>query len=300
MSGISIGRPFNLGPSRGSSGGPKPMAPLPSILQGPPQGYRYSDVLQHRVQPGFAAAYGPDGKRLTVDQGRALGPLYHAGWNTSGVGPGTPGYRGSWRPGGYNYGEGTGRPSARNSAEYYAQRDAIAGNPLDNLAWNGGRGQPWRPGGFDGNALMQSLVDEARGSAQPPPAAPAGAGSRGGNLSNEGAESASAWWSTGPGVNQWWGGDTVDQVAPMPLPAAPNPAPAPPLPMAAPSSVESWIADNSPQAPTASIPSPMPKLRGFSPLDEVSMKLNNEASRWFNYLKANLKPFNPSRLWTPR
>ncbi len=57
----------------------------------------------------------------------------HGGWNTSGVGPGSRGYNGSWRPGGYNYGEGTGRPSARTAGEFYAQRDEMEGNPLDNL-----------------------------------------------------------------------------------------------------------------------------------------------------------------------
>lgn len=54
-------------------------------------------------------------------------------WNTSGVGPGTRGYTGSWRPGGYNFGEGTRGPSARTSDEFYAQRDEAVGNPLDNL-----------------------------------------------------------------------------------------------------------------------------------------------------------------------
>ena len=64
----------------------------------------------------------PDGMRINVP-----------GWASSGVGPGTAGYRGSYRGGGYNYGAGTGRPSARNSDEYFAQRDEAVGNPLDNL-----------------------------------------------------------------------------------------------------------------------------------------------------------------------
>lgn len=59
--------------------------------------------------------------------------LFSQGWNTSGVGPGSRGYNGSWRPGGYNFGEGTRRPSARTSDEFYAQRDETSGNPLDNL-----------------------------------------------------------------------------------------------------------------------------------------------------------------------
>lgn len=59
--------------------------------------------------------------------------LFSQGWNTSGVGPGTRGYMGSWRPGGYNFGMGTGRPSAKTADEFYAQRDEVSGNPLDNL-----------------------------------------------------------------------------------------------------------------------------------------------------------------------
>lgn len=47
--------------------------------------------------------------------------LQAQGWNTSGVGPGTRGYRGSYANGGYNYGEGTGRPSALNSDQFYGQ-----------------------------------------------------------------------------------------------------------------------------------------------------------------------------------
>jgi hypothetical protein len=72
-----------------------------------------------RYQDGTAV---PDGMRINVP-----------GFNTSGVGPGTRGYTGSWRPGGYNFGMGTGRPSARTSGEFYAQRDEFEGNPLDNL-----------------------------------------------------------------------------------------------------------------------------------------------------------------------
>jgi hypothetical protein len=91
------------------------------------------------------------GKRRTNAEAMAGGP-YTFGWNTSGVGPGTRGYRGSYRDGGYHYGEGTRRPRARNSTEYYAQRDAEEGNPLDNLFMNG-------PGG---RALMERIANESK------------------------------------------------------------------------------------------------------------------------------------------
>lgn len=83
---------------------------------------------------------------------------------SSGVGPGTRGYQGSYGggygrySGGYGGDNGfkTGRPSASNSAEYYANRDAAIGNPITMLKMNGpGRG---------GN-LMQSMINEARGNA---------------------------------------------------------------------------------------------------------------------------------------
>lgn len=76
------------------------------------------------------------------------------GWNTSGVGPGTRGYTGSWRPGGYNYGEGTRRPSARTSGEFYAQRDEMQGNPLDNLELGNSNLM---------DSFLQNAMNEARG-----------------------------------------------------------------------------------------------------------------------------------------
>lgn len=108
----------------GSSGGK-----IPNAGRGFNTRYRtlpLSQILAQR-EGSVNARYGngvpvPDGTRLFVP-----------GFNTSGVGPGTPGYMGSWRPGGYNFGEGTRRPSAKTADEYYAQRDEIAGNPLDNL-----------------------------------------------------------------------------------------------------------------------------------------------------------------------
>lgn len=86
--------------------------------------------------------------------------LFVPGYNTSGVGPGTRGYSGSWRPGGYNFGEGTRRPSARTSGEFYAQRDAEQGNPLDNLQL----GNSNLMGSFLKNAMA-----EARGGANTAP-----------------------------------------------------------------------------------------------------------------------------------
>lgn len=97
------------------------------------------------------------GKFMTMQEASSRGPFHTAGYNTSGVGPGTRGYRGSYMHGGYNYGQGTRGPSARNSAEYYSQRDAVTGNPLDWLFMNG-------PGG---RALMDRIVNESSGAGQP-------------------------------------------------------------------------------------------------------------------------------------
>lgn len=68
------------------------------------------------------------------------------GWNTSGVGPGTPGYRGSYRYGGYNFGGGTGRPSSPTAADYYRNR----GSSLDRFGNNAqtNRADSWM--GVDG------------------------------------------------------------------------------------------------------------------------------------------------------
>lgn len=64
--------------------------------------------------------YGPDasnltdpktGKRLSMEEAKARGPLTIPGWNTSGVGPGSKGYTGSFMNGGANYGMGTKRPA---------------------------------------------------------------------------------------------------------------------------------------------------------------------------------------------
>lgn len=89
--------------------------------------------------------------------GQAVAPgtrLMASGWNTSGVGPGTRGYRGSYANGGYNYGEGTRRPSARTADEFYAQRDEAMGNPLDNLELGNSNMM---------KSFLQNAMAEARG-----------------------------------------------------------------------------------------------------------------------------------------
>lgn len=119
--------------------------------------------IQERGGPQFSNMKDPrTGQWLTLDEAQALGPLYHSGWNTSGVGPGTRGYRGSYYNGGYNYGEGTRRPTASNSSEYYSTRDRVMGNPLDNLRRFG-------PGRAFGGSLAQKLAAEVRGSAASDP-----------------------------------------------------------------------------------------------------------------------------------
>lgn len=105
------------------------------------------------------------GQRLSLQEAQALGPLYHSGWNTSGVGPGTRGYRGSYYNGGYNYGEGTRRPTARDSSEYYSTRDHVVGNPLLNLRRFG----PGRFFGGGGGSIIDRVQAEVRGSAAADP-----------------------------------------------------------------------------------------------------------------------------------
>lgn len=73
-------------------------------------------------------------------------PLMASGWNTSGVGPGTAGYRGSYRQGGYNYGQGTLRPGATSAAEYYRNR----GSSLDRFANNANSRSMMGPPMLDG------------------------------------------------------------------------------------------------------------------------------------------------------
>jgi hypothetical protein len=108
------------------------LSPAPNIRMGgsnaegftPGRGRSVSEIMHQRSNAYDAAT------------GKPVAPgtrLFTGGWNTSGVGPGTAGYRGSYRQGGYNYGEGTRRPSARTSDEFYRQRDFYEGNPLDRL-----------------------------------------------------------------------------------------------------------------------------------------------------------------------
>lgn len=139
------GRTMSTGIVSGAGGGgmpPRPAAkPYNRELMGSPfQGSMPSNATDPRTK-----------KRLSVEEATMRGPFYSAGWDTSGVGPGSPGYRGSWRPGGYNYGEGTRRPMDRTASDYYYRRDMEQGNPLDNLYWTGPKGY----------ALMDSLANEA-------------------------------------------------------------------------------------------------------------------------------------------
>lgn len=149
-------------------GGNRPPAGVPyrnySLPQAPAKGYSMRDIIMHRAQPGYSNVTDPrTKKRLTIDEARDRGPLYMSGWNTSGVGPGTDGYRGSYRNGAYNYGEGVGRPEgeisgARTSSEYYAARDQQQGNPLDNI-WMGNRNNM--------NMLSERIRAEAGGNSNP-------------------------------------------------------------------------------------------------------------------------------------
>jgi hypothetical protein len=101
-----------------------------------PKGNTYNP--RYRTLPVTQIMSQREGKTggYNTETGQALAPgtrFFSPGWNSSGVGPGTRGYTGSWRPGGYNFGEGTRRPSAKTADEFYAQRDETSGNPLDNL-----------------------------------------------------------------------------------------------------------------------------------------------------------------------
>ena len=159
---MGFGRTMSVSSSSPVEGGPAAPAGINpktknSFYNAPIKGVSMREQILHQAQPGMSNAYdGTTGRRLTAQEGTDLGPLYHAGWETSGVGPGTRGYRGSYMggggygggyggygKGGYNYGEGTRRPEseisgARNSKEYYAARDQRDGNALDNI-WMGNR-----------------------------------------------------------------------------------------------------------------------------------------------------------------
>lgn len=106
---------------------------------------------------------------MNVSDATNAGSTVHPWAPSSGAGPGTRGYQGSYdggygggygRRGGYGGGYGgedngfkTKRPSASNSTEYYKNRDAAIGNPLDNLFWNGPSGKN----------LIQQIRSESQG-----------------------------------------------------------------------------------------------------------------------------------------
>lgn len=202
----------SIGPGASSGGGggaPAPRMPRPtsSMPQSATGGYSIRDQLMHRGVPGQSNMTDPrTGIRMSGQEAANRGPVTLGGWNTSGVGPGTRGYRGSYYNGGYNGGAGTGRPSARNSAEYYAQRDQAVGNPLDNLFWNGPRGQN----------LMQSLIKEAQGGASKAPASMGGAAADGAAPAPNAAED----WVGGLGEEEG-----VIAESEMPAPQATPPSP---------------------------------------------------------------------------
>lgn len=81
---------------------------------------------------------------MNVSDAINAGSTVHPWAPSSGAGPGTRGYQGSYGGGfgrgGYGGGDNgfkTKRPSASNSAEYYALRDAAIGNPIQELKDNG-------------------------------------------------------------------------------------------------------------------------------------------------------------------
>jgi hypothetical protein len=263
-------------PNASGSGGyfGRPAASANTFFPTMPQGYSMRDVLMHRVNPGFARAYS-GGRQLPIMEAMSRGPLYHSGWATSGVGPGTQGYRGSYYGGGYNYGQGTRRPSAKNSSEYYALRDAAeGGNAIDRLRWNEGRGQPWRSDSFNGNDLMRRIVEESRGAPTTTnPATAPGPGTSGGS-----AADAAAINLGGAELQGMWGGldeiaSATDELAPMPVVPLPS--------NEVPKDVSDWLNWNS-DSPTSDSVGYAKPMKGFSSMDKISLGANNAASSIIN------------------
>jgi hypothetical protein len=104
-----------LGNTRDMRGNPfVPQFQAPRRPYNPRYGASVSEIMSQRGNN--TGAYDTQGQMLPAGT-----VLQTQGWNTSGVGPGTKGYRGSYANGGYNYGEGTRRPSALNSDQFYGQ-----------------------------------------------------------------------------------------------------------------------------------------------------------------------------------
>jgi hypothetical protein len=131
-----------------------------------PQPFKWSDVIQHRVNPGFSRVADRDGSGyMPIEEAMNLGPLYHAGWDTSGVGPGTKGYRGS-AGGGGNQGGGAERPQggpaplARTGADYIRERGGLS-TPLPSLLNEGYLNQPGVTQGAFDRLQSQKAMDQA-------------------------------------------------------------------------------------------------------------------------------------------
>lgn len=83
------------------------------------------------------------GQRLSNQESENRGGFFSPGWNTGGMGHRGGGYGGGYSGGYQRPHEPTGRPEgevrgAKTSADYYAKRDQMNGNPLDNI-WMGNR-----------------------------------------------------------------------------------------------------------------------------------------------------------------
>ena len=144
----STGQPISLGAfggfGRRRAGSQTPMSSFSTPMGTPPaqqpprkpfqtgRGLSVTEIMQQR-QGRNRVFDDTTGKELQPGT-----PLYHPGWNTSGVGPGTRGYRGSYADGGYNQGWGTRRPDASNASQYYRNRGSSLDRFSNNASTNNG------------------------------------------------------------------------------------------------------------------------------------------------------------------
>lgn len=150
----------------GGNAGPSPWLPRRA-----PRASKLSDWLMHADAPGKTGMTDPvTGLQLTEDEIAARGPIRMNPMAASSMGHG----RGGYGAGGYGGSRGfrppTGRPSARNSAEYYAQRDAAVGNPLTWLEQNNGPKMESFLAPRTGDVWEQTKSSAMRGSGFGPPA----------------------------------------------------------------------------------------------------------------------------------
>jgi hypothetical protein len=127
----------------GGGGGPTPAAAMLNARRRDPKWNLMGSKAYNDNQ------YKLTGHGKTVTEAINEGGTVQAWAPSTGVGPGTRGYRGSYDNPHFR----TGRPSASNSGEYYANRDAVIGNPLEMLKQNG-------PGRFD---LINKIRAETNG-----------------------------------------------------------------------------------------------------------------------------------------